>query len=212
VLYTIAVILLILVGFIKAAVSYDIAEAVDATIRRRIWRRFALPVTAAAILCASRPCVAQGQPQADAGPSYPGQIAKRTLLDPTSYAPATLLYISSRLDWSSSQQFFQNGSLENNARYTVSGLPVGVPISDVAGQAQILHDSLEILPLSFANNALTVVLQRALTHLDPEHRRQWVALAWIERVVFACTLSYTLSARHFQQWQQNERMAVRLGY
>jgi hypothetical protein len=91
-------------------------------------------------------------------------------------------------------------------------LPFDVPLSNTHGKEQILRDSLGILPFSFANNALTVVLQRALTRLGPEHRRRWAAVAWIERVAFASTLSYALSSRHFQQWRQNERMAAQLGY
>lgn len=185
----------------------------DATRRHWPCARLARAVTiGAAILLAGRPSVAQEPQQADAGPSYVGQIVKKTLLDPTSYAPATFLYISSRLDWASSQQFFQNGSLENNERYTISGLPFDVPLSETHGKEQILKDTLAILPISFANNALSVVLQRALTRMDPEHRKRWATLAWIERVVFASTLSYQLSARHFQQWRQNERIAAQLGY
>lgn len=178
----------------------------------RLCARFVLAFTTAAAILAAPLVGAQDLAPADAEPSFAGQIVKRTLLDPTSYAPATLLYISSRLDWSSSQPFFENGSLENNERYTISGLPFDLPLSDTHGKTQILKDALGVLPISFANNALTVVLQRALTHLDPEHRRRWAALAWVERLVFACTLSYALSARHFEQWRQNTRMAATLGY
>lgn len=167
---------------------------------------------AACVLFAPRACAAQDDAQADAAPSYAAQIVKRTLLEPATYAPAGFLYVSSRLDWSSSQPFFRKGSLENNARYTVSGLPVDVPMSDTSGKEQILRDALGVLPISIVNNALTVVAERTLIRVDPEHRRRWAVLAWIERMVFASALSYELSARHFQQWRQNNRAAATLGY
>jgi hypothetical protein len=193
-------------------VPNDAGTSLTAT-QRRPYACFVLSVaTVAALLLAPRACLAQGPAQADGEQSYAGQIVKRTLLDPTSYSPAAFLYISSRLDWSSSQPFFQNGSLENNGRYTISGLPVDVPLSNTQGKEQILRDALGVLPLSMANNAATVVLQRALTRFDPEHTRRWVVLMWVERIAFASVLSYALSTRHFQQWHQNDQAAAALGY
>jgi hypothetical protein len=51
-----------------------------------------------------------------------------------------------------------------------------------------------------------------LTQRDPSHHRRWAVLGWIERTAFASALSYELSARHFRQWQQNDRSAAQLGY
>jgi hypothetical protein len=164
--------------------------------------------------CATVPCLAQDQDGQEtfAGVPLAEEIAKKTLTDPTSYAPATLLYVSSRLDWDSSQPFFKRGSLEENPRYTISGLPHDVPLSYGAGNRRILMDALSILPISFANNAVSRVAQTALTERDPAHRRRWAVLAWIERTAVASALSYELSVRHFRQLQQNERVAAQLGY
>jgi hypothetical protein len=166
----------------------------------------------AVVLCTPVVCVAQDQPVAPGGLWLAAQIAKKTLLDPTSYTPAALLYVSSRLDWDSSQAFFRNGSLEQNPRYTISGLPHDMPVSYSAGNRRILSDALHVLPISFANNAASVIALRMLAQHDPAHRRRWARLAWIERTAVAVSLSYALSVHHIQQWQQNDLRASQLGY
>jgi hypothetical protein len=183
----------------------------------RILRRACFGVVAslaALIFCATVPCVAQDRDEQEsyAGAPLAGEIARKTLTDPTSYAPATLLYVSSRLDWDSSQAFFKRGSLEENPRYTISGLPHDVPLSYGAGNRRILMDALSVLPISLANNAVSRLAQGALTQRDPAHRRRWAALGWIERTAVASALSYGLSVRHFRQCQQNARAAAQLGY
>jgi hypothetical protein len=165
--------------------------------------------------CATVPCVAQ---DVDEQENYSlerlaEEIARKTLTDPTSYAPAALYYTSARLDWDSSQPFFSHGSTEDNPRYTISGLPNDVPLSYGAGNRRILMDALTIiLPVSFANNAASRVAQTVLTERDPAHRRRWAALAWIERTAAASALSYVTSVRHLQQWRLNERVAAQRGY
>jgi hypothetical protein len=139
-------------------------------------------------------------------------FAVELLRDPTTYVPAGLLYTSMRLDWSSSQPFFQNGFVEDNARYTVSGNPKDRPLGYGEGNTQILKDSLAVLPASFVNNALTHMMERRLSDRYPEHRKLWKALSWVERVAFASYVSYRLSAPHFRQWQKNERLARQYGF
>src|SRR5262249_33715572 len=56
------------------------------------------------------------------GPSWSfGSFVKDVTLDPTTYAPAIIAYDATVRDWNSSQPFFRNGFLEQNARFTVSG-------------------------------------------------------------------------------------------
>src|SRR5687767_1013119 len=131
-------------------------------------------------------------------------FAVELLRDPTTYVPAGLLYTSMRLDWSSSQPFFQNGFVEDNARYTVSGLSKDTPLGYGEGNKKILRDSLAVLTASFVNNALTHMLERRLSDRYPEHQKLWKALSWVERIAFASYVSYRLSAPHFRQWQKNE--------
>jgi hypothetical protein len=137
---------------------------------------------------------------------------KATVLDPTTYAPATVLYGSMLLDWKSSQPFFAHGFVEANPRYTRNGLPYDVPISYEAGKRQILKDSLVTLPGMIANNAISHLMERTLIRSHPEHRKLFRVLGVIQRVSLSAFISYRLSAGHFQQWQKNQRLAAQLGY
>jgi len=144
--------------------------------------------------------------------SFTSDVAKGVVLDPTTYAPAAILYQSMRLDWKSSQPLFQHGYLEANERYTVSGRRHDVPVSFAQGNQRILSDSLLNLPMSFANNASSRVVERLLIDRFPNHPKLVRTLGWIERTSFASYMSYRLSAKHFRQWQTNESLARELGY
>jgi len=152
------------------------------------------------------------KPEASAPPSLTSEITKGVIFDPTTYAPAALLYQSMRLDWKSSQPFFQHGFVEANERYTVSGRGHDVPVSFAQGKRQILTDSLLNLPMSFANNTTSRVVERMLVQRFPNHPKVVRALGWIERSAFAAYMSNRLAAKHFRQWQQNEDLARQLGY
>src|SRR5262245_52945263 len=117
-----------------------------------------------AFLLSYAPAFAQEQPQQENRAPF----ALELLRDPTTYVPAGLLYTSMRLDWSSSQPFFRNGFVEDNARYTVSGLPKDRPLGYGEGNTKILKDSLAILPASFVNNALTHMMERRLSDRYPD--------------------------------------------
>jgi hypothetical protein len=145
-------------------------------------------------------------------PSLTVESATKSLCDPTTYIPAGLLYVSSRLDWDSSQPFFERGDTEENPRFTISGLPHDTPVSYGAGNRRILSDALNVASLSFANNTIDQFTTRLLTARAPEHQKLWRTLGWIERTIVASSLSYTLSIRHFEQWQENEQRAAQLGY
>jgi hypothetical protein len=154
--------------------------------------------------------------EVDAGastvPSLASGLAKGVIFDPTTYLPAALLYQSMRLDWTSSQPFFQHGFFEANERYTASGRGHDVPVSFAQGKRQILTDALLNLPMSFANNATSRVVERFLLDRYPDHPKLVRALGWIERSSFAAYMSNRLAAKHFRQWRQNEDLARQLGY
>jgi hypothetical protein len=143
-------------------------------------------------------------------PSAVWEVTKRTLFDPTTYAPAALSYGATHLDWESSQIFFQHGFVEQNRRFTVSGFSHDVPISYAAGNRQILIDSLGILQMSVINNVTTNVLENILIKRYPHRRKLLRTLGWVERIGFASYWSYRLSADHFRKWRENERLAKQL--
>ena len=165
------------------------------------------------MMCVAMEAAAQdGRENESSIPSLAVESATKALRDPTTYIPASMLYVSSRLDWDSSQPFFQHGDVEENPRYTVSGLPHDTPISYGAGNRLLLADALSVASLSLANNAIDQFTVRLLTAHAPEHQKLWRTLGWIERTVVASSLSYALSVRHFQQWQENKRIAAQRGY
>jgi hypothetical protein len=171
-------------------------------------------VAAAFILCFAVEASAQGNDNSE-NTSIPGlavHSAVETLKDPTTYVPATMLYVSSRLDWNSSQVFFQHGDVEENPRYTISGLPHDAPLSYGAGNTRLLEDALSIASVSFVNNTVAHFTVDALAIRNPEHRKLWKTIGWIERTAVASSLSYVLSVRHFEQWKQNEQVAAQRGY
>jgi hypothetical protein len=135
-------------------------------------------------------------------------VVKSVFLDPTTYVPAVVRYQATRLDWRSSQIFFQNGWSEHNSRYTASGLADDVPVGYEAGNSRILRDALTTLQFSIIHNASERVLERLLKQRYPNHPRILTAVGWIERGVVASFWSYRMSANHFRQWRTNERLAV----
>jgi hypothetical protein len=145
-------------------------------------------------------------------PSLTFEAVKQTILDPTTYAPAGMLYVSSRLDWNSSQVFFAHGDVEENPRYTITGLPHDRPMSYTEGNKQLIRDALSVASVSAVNNVVAHFTVDALAIRNPEHAKLWKTLGWIERTAVATSLSYYLSVQHFQQWQVNQRIAAQRGY
>ena len=165
-------------------------------------------VIALTTLVASAPVSAQDQDHA----SFLPDVVKKVILDPTTYAPAIVAWGATRLDWRSSQIFFQNGSVEHNARFTVSGRGDDIAMSYAAGNRQILSDAMANLQISLINNATARVIERMLLRGRPNHPTLVRTIGWIERSAVASYVSYRQSARHFRQWQENERRAQQLGY
>src|SRR5690242_7176158 len=104
------------------------------TLRCRVWRAlFVWTLLLAFVAASAGRAYAQDERTSDSFISLAGDAIKSAALDPSTYVPAGLLYTSSRLDWNSSQPFFQHGAVEENPRYTLSGLPHSQPLSYEAG-------------------------------------------------------------------------------
>jgi hypothetical protein len=147
----------------------------------------------------------------DPAPVLPG-VVKAVLLDPTTYAPAIIAWEATRLDWRSSQIFFRNGWSEHNGGFTRSGRADGAAIGYAAGNRQITLDAFANMRLSVVAESSTSLVERLLIRRHPSHRTLIRRLGWIERTAVASLWAYRLSAGHFRQWRENERLARELGY
>ncbi len=139
-------------------------------------------------------------------------VFKRVAFDPTTYAPAIVSGVAQHLDWKSSQVFFQQGFLERNPAYTVSGRADDIPISYEVGNERIGRAVFVNLGTSLVNNVAIALVERALIERHPEHRKLVRGLGWAERIAFASWLTYQKSAMHFRQWQRNRELERQLGY
>jgi hypothetical protein len=139
------------------------------------------------------------------------ETIRRIVFDPTTYAPAAIVYTSLHLDWRSSQPMFRAGYNEAHPGYTQSGLANDAPVGYAEGQRRNLNIALNLLGRSIANNAVSSVVERALIEKAPRHRKLIRVLGWIERTAFASYFSYVLSEQHFEQWKKNEAMARQIG-
>lgn len=139
-------------------------------------------------------------------------VMTRVVLDPTTYAPAALAYDATMRDWRTSQPFFEHGFYERNARFTLSGLPNDVAVSYGAGQRIIRADTLESLKRAAINNFAEAIVERMLVNKYPNHRKLLRAVGWAQRISLASYTGYRLSAAHYRQAWQNERLAEQLGF
>jgi hypothetical protein len=156
--------------------------------------------------------IASTPAHADDWPSPAASILRQVVFDPTTFAPAITSYTAERLDWKSSQLFFQHGYVEHNPQFTISGFPDDVPIGYAAGKRVILRNSLKDLTSSAINNVLARIVERALVARHPGREKLIRTLGWVERISFAASLATVQSARHFRQWRENQRLARDLGY
>ena len=147
----------------------------------------------------------------DREPSFVGHALKLAVLDPTTYAPAVVVYDATMRDWNTSQPFFRNGFLEHNARFTVSGFSNDKPVSYGVGRSQILKDSMSVLAVSAVHNVGARLIEQGLRQRYPEHGRLITALGWVERGAVASLMSYELAGPHYQQWRQNQQLSGQLG-
>jgi hypothetical protein len=168
--------------------------------------------TASALLVALSVILVAPTVWAQDRPPVVSDTFKKALLDPTTYAPAAIVFDATMRDWNSSQPFFRRGYLERNERYTISGRPNDAPLGYSAGQRQILWDAFLNAQVSFANNVAARAFERKLKDRFPNHRKLITALSWAERIGFASWMSYRLSEAHYRQAAENRNRAARLGF
>lgn len=156
------------------------------------------------------PAIASAQAENDSNVFW--DVTKAVVFDPTTYAPATLSHTSLKMDWESSQTLFRNGWLEQNHRFTVSGLPNDIPVSFADGNKRIRQMAFLHLQESIINNAAANIFERVLAQKYPEHRKLFKVLSWVERIAFASYVSYAASANHFRQTERNRQLAIQYGY
>ena len=149
---------------------------------------------------------------ADEWPSAVASIFRQVVFDPTTFGPAVTSYAAERLDWKSSQVFFQHGYIEHNPQFTVSGLSDDVAIGYAAGKRVILKNSLEDFGASLTNNVVARIVERTVVRRHPKREKLIRTISWIERMSFAISLASVQSASHFRQWRENERRARELGF
>jgi hypothetical protein len=97
-------------------------------------------------------------------------VIKGVVFDPTTYAPALISYDATMRDWNTSQPFFQNGYVERNARFTLTGLSNDRPVSYQVGRNQILRDTLTTFGVSAVQNATSRIVEQALMAKYPNQR------------------------------------------
>lgn len=138
-------------------------------------------------------------------------IAKDVLKDPTTYGALGASLLGKKLDWDSSQIFFEHGHGEMNPNYAVSG-PGSKAISHAAGNRKLVVESLLNFQLSIGNNAAVSAAERLLLKKYPEHRKLVKTIGWVEKVTANGYIGYHFSNRNFRQWRINESRARQLGY
>ena len=138
-------------------------------------------------------------------------VVKGVVFDPTTYAPALMGYHATMKDWNTSQPFFQNGFVEHNQRFTITGRPDDTALSYVVGRNQIVKDAVTVFAVTAAQNATSRLVEQALLQRYPEHRKVVKTVGWIQRISVASLMSYHLSASHYRQAQVNAQRAAELG-
>jgi hypothetical protein len=172
-------------------------------------KNWVVVVAALAVLSAAS---VSAQPAEPAEAPFVLDIIRSVALDPTTYAPGLITYGAMRLDWGSSQVFFRNGYVEQNAGYTVTGIGNSASISQRAGNRRLARDSMTVLQLSLVHNVAERIIERGLARRFPGHRKLVRVVGRIERIAAASYLSYVMSAIHFRQWRKNERLARHFGF
>ena len=150
--------------------------------------------------------------QAEESRPFAWSVARATLIDPTTYAPALISYRAIQQDWKTSQVLFANGWFEQNPRYTVSGKANDIPVSYNEGTRRIRGAALTMLRDSTVNNVSAGVVERLLIARYPHRKTLIRALSWAERIAFASLSTYRNSADHIRQASTNRRLARDYGY
>jgi len=154
---------------------------------------------------------AYGQSNQESRP-FAWDVARAVLIDPTTYVPAIIFHQAMREDWSTSQVLFAHGWLEQNPRFTRSGLPNETPISYDAGKGIIARDALTLLGTSAVHNGIVGVAERLLIQRHPQRRKLIRTISWIERIAFASAFTYRNAGVHLRQSDENRHLAREYGY
>jgi hypothetical protein len=171
-------------------------------------RRFAAYTIVAAALLSNAQFVSA---QDDKRSSMLTDTVRGVVVDPSTYAPSLISYHATMRDWNTSQPFFQNGYVEHNARFTITGQPDDRAVSYRVGRAQIFKDAAAALGMAAAQNATSRLVEHALLSRYPDHRKAVKTLGWIQRISVASLMSYRLSADHYRQADANIQRAAELG-
>lgn len=169
-------------------------------------------IALAIAFCLSSVTWAQEPERPSSDSSFLGNIAKQVIFDPTTYAPAAIIYDATMRDWNTSQPLFRNGFVEKNPRYTISGLPNDTPLSYQDGKRRIVKDAFLNLQVSLVNNFTDRIFERALMERYPNHRRMVRTVGWIERISVGAYMSYVFSEQHYRQAVVNQEIARTMGY
>ena len=135
------------------------------------------------------------------------EATKKAAIDPTTYIPGTVSFVSQKLDWDSSQLFFERGFVEKNPVFTLSGKPYDIPVGYGQGMKRITIMSLKQVGLSYLNNAGAEIMGKFILKQNPEKKKLVRALIKAEKIAMAVAVSYYISEGHFKQWQLNNSMA-----
>ncbi len=150
--------------------------------------------------------------QAEQRRPFAWDVARAVLIDPTTYAPALISYKAIQQDWKTSQILFDNGWVEQNPRFTVSGKVNDVPVSYNEGTRRIRGAALTMLRNSAVNNVGARVAERLLIARYPHRKTLIRTLSWVERIAFASVITYRNSVDHLRQASANRRLAREYGY
>lgn len=168
-------------------------------------------IAAVVIVTASLLAPTPASAQEDTG-NVAWSLTRSVLVDPTTFAPAAISYEAMRRDWKTSQVLFAHGWLEANPRFTVSGRPNDVPVSDAGGTRRIRGVALSVLRNSAVNNLAVGIGARLCVARYPSHKTLIRTISWVERLAFASVITYRNSVDHVRQADMNRRIAREYGY
>jgi hypothetical protein len=180
--------------------------------RQHAWLRCLSTSAIVAVLTLTTAGFVSAQETGSKSSSAVADVIKGVVFDPTTYAPALISYDATMRDWKTSQPFFQNGYVERNSRFTLTGVPNDRPVSYVVGQNQIMRDTLTTFGMSIAQNTTSRIVEQVLLAKYPNHRKAVKTIGWIQRIGLASLMTYQLSAPHYRQAGLNAQQARALGF
>ncbi len=135
-----------------------------------------------------------------------GNIAREVFTDPTTYAPTIVWFWSAQGDWDTSQPLFKRNHGEQNPTYMQSGFPFGTPMNYGDGNRLIRSMIPSTLGFTIGANTIERFGEHFLIRRYPNKKRTIKIAGWASRIAIASAQSYILSAAHFRQWEENNRL------